>query len=96
MDLPSCESSIGFTEQAFESDNNVQILSMEKYILQSLDQLKAVKDETKLFLHCSASCKKTSAFFTFGRRCSVGIAYYDKNKDYYTGVMSSNHFSLEW
>ena len=45
--LASCESSIGFTERAFESGNNVQILSMEKYILQSLDQLKAVKDETE-------------------------------------------------
>ena len=45
--LASCESSIGFTERAFESGNNVQILSMEKYILQCLDQLKAVKDETK-------------------------------------------------
>ena len=45
--LASCESSIGFTERAFESGNNVQILSMEKYILQCLDQLKAVKDETE-------------------------------------------------
>ena len=45
--LASCESSIGFTERAFESGNNVQILSMEKYILQSLDELKAVKDESK-------------------------------------------------
>ena len=109
--LASCESSIGFTERAFESGNNVQILSMEKYILQSLDQLKAVKDETKSSVtehiefivpssvqeknlngynvsevgqvspeHCSASFKETEAFFTFGRRCSVGIACYDKNK----------------
>ena len=59
--LASCESSIGFTKRAVESGNDVQILSMEKYILQSLDQLKAVKDETEssvpedmrslLFLH---------------------------------------------
>ncbi|CAB4028544.1 tripartite motif-containing 45-like [Paramuricea clavata] len=45
--LASCESSIEFTEQAFKNSNDVQILSMEKYILQSLEQLKAVKDQTK-------------------------------------------------
>ncbi len=45
--LASCESSIEFTEQAFRNGNDVQILSMEKYILQSLEQLKAVKDETE-------------------------------------------------
>ena len=44
--LASCESSIEFTEQAFKNGNDTQILSMEKYILQSLDQLKAVKDQT--------------------------------------------------
>ncbi|XP_028394723.1 tripartite motif-containing protein 45-like [Dendronephthya gigantea] len=44
--LASCESSIEFTEQAFKNGNDVQILSMEKYILQSLEQLKAVKDQT--------------------------------------------------
>ena len=46
MALASCESSIEFTEQAFKNGNDTQILSMEKYILQSLDQLKAVKDQT--------------------------------------------------
>ena len=45
--LASCENSIEFTEQAFKNGNDVQILSMEKYILQSLEQLKAVKDQTK-------------------------------------------------
>ena len=45
--LASCESSIEFTDQAFKNGNDVQILSMEKYILQSLEQLKAVKDQTK-------------------------------------------------
>ena len=45
--LASCDSSIEFTERAFNSGNDVQILSMEKYILQSLEQLKAVKDQTK-------------------------------------------------
>ncbi|CAB4043305.1 tripartite motif-containing 45-like [Paramuricea clavata] len=45
--LASCESSIKFTEQAFKNGNDVQILSMEKYILQSLEQVKAVKDQTK-------------------------------------------------
>ena len=45
--LASCESSIEFTERAFKNGNDVQILSMEKYILQSLEQLKAVKDETE-------------------------------------------------
>ena len=45
--LASCESSIEFTEQAFKNGNDVQILSMEKYILQSLEHLKAVKDQTK-------------------------------------------------
>ncbi len=45
--LASCESSIEFTERAFKNGNDVQILSMEKYILQSLEQLKAVKDQTK-------------------------------------------------
>ena len=45
--LASCDSSIEFTERAFKNGNDVQILSMEKYILQSLEQLKAVKDQTK-------------------------------------------------
>ena len=45
--LASCESSIEFTEEAFKNGNNVQILSMEKYILQSLEQLKTVKDQTE-------------------------------------------------
>jgi hypothetical protein len=45
--LASCESSIEFTEQAFKNGNDVQILSVEKYILQSLEQLKTVKDQTK-------------------------------------------------
>ncbi len=45
--LASCESSIEFTERAFSNGNDVQILSMEKYILQSLEQLKAVKDQTE-------------------------------------------------
>jgi 5'(3')-deoxyribonucleotidase len=45
--LASCESSIEFTEQAFKNGNDVQILSMEKYILQSLEHLKAVKDQTR-------------------------------------------------
>jgi predicted phosphatase len=45
--LASCERSIKFTEQAFKNGNDVQILSMEKYILQSLEQLKAVKDQTQ-------------------------------------------------
>ena len=47
MALASCNSSIEFTEQAFKNGNDVQILSMEKYILQSLEQLKTVKDQTK-------------------------------------------------
>ena len=47
MALASCESSIEFTEEAFKNGNDVQILSMEKYILQSLEQLKAVKDQTE-------------------------------------------------
>ncbi len=45
--LASCDSSIEFTERAFRNGNDVQILSMEKYILQSLQRLKAVKDQTK-------------------------------------------------
>ena len=45
--LASCDSSIEFTERAFNSGNDVQILSMEKCILQSLEQLKTVKDQTK-------------------------------------------------
>ena len=44
--LASCDSSIEFTERAFKSGNDVQILSMEKYILQSLEQLKVAKDQT--------------------------------------------------
>ena len=109
--LASCESSIGFTERAFESGNNVQILSMEKYILQSLDQLKAVKDETKSSVskhiefivplsvqernlnaydisevglvspeHCNAFFQETETFFTPGKRYSITIMCYDKNK----------------
>ena len=45
--LATCESSIEFTEFAFKNGNDVQILSMEKNILQSLHQLKTVKDQTK-------------------------------------------------
>ena len=47
MALASCENSIEFTEHAFKNGNDVQILSMEKYILQSLEQLKTVKDKTE-------------------------------------------------
>ena len=47
MALASCESSIEFTEQAFKNGNDVQILSMEKYILHSLEQLKTAKDQTE-------------------------------------------------
>ena len=36
--LASCNSSIEFTEQAFKNGSDVQILSMEKYILQSLER----------------------------------------------------------
>ena len=45
--LASCESSIEFTEQAFKNGNDVQILSMEKYILKSLEELKTVNDQTE-------------------------------------------------
>ncbi|CAB3984877.1 tripartite motif-containing 2-like isoform X1 [Paramuricea clavata] len=45
--LASCESSIEFTEQVFKNGNDIQILSMEKYMLQSLEQLKAAKDQAK-------------------------------------------------
>ena len=45
--LASCESSIEFTEQAFKNSDDVQILSVKKYILQSLEQLKTVKDQTE-------------------------------------------------
>ena len=47
MALASCESNIEFTEQVFKNGNDVQILSMEKYILQSLEQLKTVRDQTE-------------------------------------------------
>ena len=43
--LASCESSIEFTEQAFKNGDDTQILSMEKYILQSLEQLQTVSDQ---------------------------------------------------
>ena len=46
MALASCESSIDFTEQAFKNGDDTQILSMEKYILQSLEQLQTVSDQT--------------------------------------------------
>ena len=44
--LASCENSIEFTERALNDGNDIQILGMEKYILQSLGQLKVVKDQT--------------------------------------------------
>ena len=47
MASANCRSSIEFTELAFKSGNDVQILSMEKKILQSLQELKVIKDETK-------------------------------------------------
>ena len=43
--LASCENSIEFTERALNNGNDIQTLGIEKYILQSLGQLKAVKDE---------------------------------------------------
>ena len=45
--LASCESSIEFTEEAFQNGNDVQILSLQKCILKSLEQLNKVKDETE-------------------------------------------------
>ena len=45
--LASCKSSIEFTEKAFKNGNDVQVLSMQKYILQSLQDLKKVKDVTQ-------------------------------------------------
>ena len=45
--LASCESSVEYTEQAFKNGNDVQILNMGKTILQSLEQLKTVKDQTE-------------------------------------------------
>ena len=47
MALASCESSIEFTEGAFNNGDDVQILSMKKYILESLQHLREVKDQTK-------------------------------------------------
>ena len=44
--LSSCENSIDFAERALNNGNDIQIASMSKYILHSLEQLKAVKDET--------------------------------------------------
>ena len=43
--LTSCESSIEFTEEAFQNGNDVQILSMQKYILKSLKELNRVNDQ---------------------------------------------------
>ena len=45
--LASCENSIEFTEMTFKNGNDVQILSTQKYILDSLEHLKAGKDEMK-------------------------------------------------
>ena len=45
--MASCESSIGFTEKALKNGNDAQVLSMQKYILQSLQGLKKVKDVTQ-------------------------------------------------
>ncbi|CAB4000705.1 tripartite motif-containing 45-like, partial [Paramuricea clavata] len=81
--LASCESSIEFTEQAFKNGNDVQILSMEKYILQSLEQVKAVKDQTKpcviLKTCCTSSFQETEAIFNAGKPYSVTLVCHDKN-----------------
>ena len=45
--MASCKSSIEFTEKALKNGNDVQVLSMQKYILQSLQDLKKVKDVTQ-------------------------------------------------
>ena len=45
--MASCNSSIEFTEKALKNGNDVQVLSMQKYILQSLQDLKKVKDVTQ-------------------------------------------------
>ena len=47
MTLASIESSIQFTEQAFKNGSNVQILNMEKYILESLESLKNKENESE-------------------------------------------------
>ena len=51
MALANCESSIEFTDQAFINGNDVQILSMRKYILHSLEDLKKAKDQLKPCVH---------------------------------------------
>ena len=45
--LTSCKSSVEFTEKALKNGNDVQVLSMQRYILQSLQDLKKVKDVTQ-------------------------------------------------
>lgn len=47
MTLASCESSIEFTERAFESGNDTQILNMKKYIARSLQTLRSEKTKTQ-------------------------------------------------
>ena len=47
MALATCESSIEFTERAFKNGNDVQILSMNKYMLKCLENLKKTKDQTQ-------------------------------------------------
>ena len=44
--LARCENSIEFTERALSNGDDIQIASMSNYILQSLGQLKDVKDQT--------------------------------------------------
>ena len=77
--LASCESSIEFTEQAFKNGNDTQILSMEKYILQSLEQLKTANDLTEpcvtenmiFFIPSSVQDKKEGLFIDYDVNVSV-------------------------
>ena len=92
--LATCKSSIEFTELAFKNGNDVQILSMEKNILQSLQQLKAVKDQTKpsvtedMMFVIPSSVQKTKNNLLNKYDVNVSIACPEKCHSYFNEVVT--------
>ena len=90
--LASCNSSIEFTELAFRNGNDVQILSMQRNILQSLQQLKAVKDQTKpavtedMMFVIPSSVQETKKLLLANYDVDVSIACPEKCHAYFNEV----------
>ena len=76
--LASCNSSIEFTERAFKNGNDVQILSMEKYILQSVAELRKINQTEPCVKENMAFCTPPSVHDTTKK---LLLAEYDVSVD---------------